>query len=294
MFASADAKSGEGQRHTKRFISAELLCLILAAAFGLGSVRSGAAQLNWFALVSALLFIGSGLLTYIRSKSETEQTWYVGRAGAESVKTLAWRYALGGDPLPLSLSSTEADERYRTRLRQIFEELTRTTDIPPTPAGSREITSAMRRLRGEDLATRKATYRRDRIEAQRQWYERRAASHAKSARRWLVVTISASAIGVIFGFLKFLGVLDFDLLGVFGAGASAAIAWNQLNQFRSQVAAYNVTAVELGFVNEGIDQIADEAEWAAFVSDSEDAISREHTLWLARHGHPGLEHGHGA
>jgi hypothetical protein len=28
---------------------------------------------------------------------------------------------------------------------------------------------------------------------------------------------------------------------------------------------------------------------ATFVSDSEDAISREHTLWLARHRHPGLD-----
>jgi hypothetical protein len=31
-----------------------------------------------------------------------------------------------------------------------------------------------------------------------------------------------------------------------------------------------------------------EQEWATFVSDAEDAVSREHTLWLARHGHPDL------
>jgi hypothetical protein len=32
----------------------------------------------------------------------------------------------------------------------------------------------------------------------------------------------------------------------------------------------------------------DEVRWAAFVSDAEDAVSREHMMWLARRGHPGL------
>lgn len=291
MFASADATSGVGQRRTKGSIRAELLLLILAAVVGLGSWRVGAAQLNWAALVSALLFVVSGLLTFVRSKSHTEQTWYVGRAGAESVKTLAWRYAVGGDPFPVELSQEQADERYLRRLRQIFEELTKSTDIPSTPAGSHEITAAMRELRAKDLSTRRSAYQNHRIEDQRGWYQRRAVVHARAARIWLVVTIASSAAGVVFGFLKFLGILDLDLLGVFGACASAAIAWNQLNQFRNLVSAYNVTAVELGLINDRIDHASDEARWAAFVSDSEDAISREHTLWLARHGHPGLDEG---
>lgn len=289
MFASADATSGAGQRRTKGSIRAELVLLILAAVIGLGNVRVGAAQLNWFALISAVLFVVSGLLTYVRSTSHTEQTWYVGRAGAESVKTLAWRYAVGGDPFPVSASQEQADERYLRRLRQIFEELTKSTAIPSTPSGSHEITDAMRELRSRDLAARRSAYRKGRIEDQRGWYQRRAVAHARSARIWLFVTVGSSAVGVVFGFLKFLGVLDLDLLGVFGACASAAIAWNQLSQFRNLVSAYNVTAVELGLINDRIDQAADEDRWAAFVSDSEDAISREHTLWLARHGHPGID-----
>jgi hypothetical protein len=289
MFASADATSGAGQQRTKRSISAELWLLILAAVVGLGPWRVGAAQLNWFALVSALLFIGSGLLTYVRSKSQTEQTWYIGRAGAESVKTLAWRYAVGGDPFPRSEPPARADALYLHRLQQIFGELTKSTVIPPTPPGSHEITDAMRELRNKDLDGRRAAYRHNRIEDQRAWYQRRATAHARSARTWLIITVASSAVGVVFGFIKFLGAVDLDLLGVFGACASAAIAWNQVNQFRNLVSAYNVTAVELGLINDRIDQAADEARWAAFVSDSEDAISREHTLWLARHGHPGLD-----
>jgi len=44
------------------------------------------------------------------------------------------------------------------------------------------------------------------------------------------------------------------------------------------------TARELSIIRDRIDWV-DEAEWPQFVSDSEDAISREHTMWLARHGH---------
>lgn len=291
IFASADATSGAGQRRTKRSIRAELLLLLMAAALGLVDVRTGVARLNWAALVCALLFVASGLLTYVRSKSQSEQAWYVGRAGAESVKTLAWRYAVGGDPFPLSLPREQVDELYLTRLRQIFEELTRATDLASTRPGSHEITDAMRGLRAQELGVRRAVYRLRRVEDQRGWYRRRAGAHARSARVWLHVTVGSSAVGVVCGFLEFLGVVDLDLLGVFGACASSAIAWNQFNQFRTLVSAYNVTAVELGLVNDRMDQAVDESGWAAFVSDAEDAVSREHTLWLARHGHPALENG---
>ena len=42
--------------------------------------------------------------------------WYEGRAGAESTKTLAWRYAVGGDPFPIGLPGTQVDELFETRL----------------------------------------------------------------------------------------------------------------------------------------------------------------------------------
>jgi SMODS and SLOG-associating 2TM effector domain 1 len=53
------------------------------------------------------------------------------------------------------------------------------------------------------------------------------------------------------------------------------------------VSAYRLTARELAIVRDRIDT-TDDTTWAAFVSDAEDAVSREHTMWLARHGHPGL------
>lgn len=75
-----------------------------------------------------------------------------------------------------------------------------------------------------------------------------------------------------------------DLLGVFAAIASAATAWNQLNQHRNQATAHTVAARELNIIYDQIEHVPDD-EWATFAEGAEDAISREHTMWAARRGY---------
>lgn len=146
--------------------------------------------------------------------------------------------------------------------------------------------AGMRRLRAAGFAERRDVYVRDRVEDQITWYTARADTHERAAERWLRVAALASLAGVVVAALRMVGTVDLDLLGVAGACASAAIAWNQLNQNRNLVSAYRVTAGELKIIRERTNTVTED-RWAAFVSDAEDAVSREHTLWLARHGHPG-------
>jgi conflict system pore-forming effector with SLATT domain len=125
------------------------------------------------------------------------------------------------------------------------------------------------------------------VENQIAWYTDKAGAHHRLANVWLWASAAASCLGVVAAILRMLGVIDLDLLGVAAACASAAIAWNQLNQNRNLVSAYRMTARELSIIRDRID-LVDDADWAVFVSDAEDAVSREHTMWLARHGHPGF------
>jgi hypothetical protein len=145
----------------------------------------------------------------------------------------------------------------------------------------------MQQVRNAPFTDRRAVYLRDRVKNQIDWYADRANRHDRAARIWLAVSVVASAGGVVVAVLRTLGVVDADLLGVAAAIATAAIAWNQLNQNRNLVAAYRLTARELSIIRDRVPNV-DEVRWAAFVSDAEDAVSREHTMWLARHGHPGL------
>lgn len=288
IYASSDLVSGRGQRRTKRSVRAELLGFIVASVAGITSYRVGAAHLDILAAVSAVAFAASLVSSAFRAWMKPERDWYAGRAAAESVKTLGWRYAVGGDPFPVQDPDTEAPQRYLARLERILHELPE-TDLSPTPLNHREITRAMNDVRTSGLSVRRQVYKRDRVEDQLGWYQRRMLTHGRSAKSWLGVTIASSGLGLAAAAVKFFDVIDFDMLGVFASVASAAIAWNQLNQHRTLAYAYGLAARELSIIRDRIDQVPDD-RWREFVSDSEDAISREHAMWLARHGHPALSH----
>lgn len=286
IYKSADELAGRGQRRTKLLVRVELWSLIIAAAAGVVPSDSFNLPVNVFAIAAALAFLVALVSTAFRSLRKPEEDWYVGRAAAESVRTLGWRYALRGDPFPESLGEVEAGKQLLKRLKEILDELGQNA-LPTAPVEATDITAEMKALRAADLETRKDAYKHDRISDQLAWYNRRAGDHEQMAKLWFIVTAGASALGLIAAVFKAANVFEPDLLGVFGAVASAAIAWNQLNQHRNQVSAYTVTAHELRLIRDEID-LVDETLWPSSVSDWEDAISREHTLWLARRGHPGL------
>lgn len=284
IYLAADRLSGTGQKRTKMLVRIELLSLIIAAVSGVSSFRVGEARLDVLAAAGAVFFLIALGATVCRSFMKTERDWYAGRAAAESVRTLAWRYALAGDPFPSSLDATAARTLFLNRIRMILDEL-REMDLAPASAQSSELTSEMEELRNAHVSVRREAYKRDRIENQIEWYTRRANDHRKMARAWFSTTILFTVVGLVGASLKFLDLISSDLLGVAAACATAAVAWNQLNQHRMHTAAYVLTARELNIIKHRVDITSDE-QWALFVSDSEDAISREHVMWAARHGHP--------
>lgn len=89
---------------------------------------------------------------------------------------------------------------------------------------------------------------------------------------------------LIGGGVKAVGWIDVDLLGIFAAAAAAATAWMQAKQHRNLATAYGVTSQELAAIASELEALSDESAWADFVTEAEDAISREHTLWRASLG----------
>jgi hypothetical protein len=76
------------------------------------------------------------------------------------------------------------------------------------------------------------------------------------------------------------GAWNIDISGVLAAAVAGGAAWLGLRQYSSLASAYSVTAAELGLSYSKLAETV-ENEWAAAVADSEEAISREHTMWLA-------------
>ena len=67
-----------------------------------------------------------------------------------------------------------------------------------------------------------------------------------------------------------------------GAAAGAATAWTQTRQHVVLEASYADAAIDLANARERLEREMTEDEWAEEVGTAEEAISREHTMWIAR------------
>ncbi len=79
------------------------------------------------------------------------------------------------------------------------------------------------------------------------------------------------------------GYVDFDLLGILAALTGSVAAWAQTRQWGSLARAYAIAENELSVIGEHAVEV-DEAAWPRFADESEEAISREHTLWRSSRG----------
>jgi hypothetical protein len=251
--------------------------MVVAAIFGAASLSSTGT--DWAAIIATVAFSLTILATLFLLAERPERRWYEGRAGAESAKTLAWKYAVGGADFELAMSERNADAELVERLRAITRGL-KHVRLTGTDGGD-EITQAMRSLRRSSYDTRKATYRRDRIADQRTWYRRQANLNQRRALQWRLASLAFQAAGGLGGALRIAGTIHVELLGIMAACAAAALAWLQTKDYANLGEAYSITEQELALVDAELESI-DEADWPAAVDNAEQAVSREHTLWRAR------------
>ena len=82
---------------------------------------------------------------------------------------------------------------------------------------------------------------------------------------------------------RLFGGWNVDLASVLAAVIGAGAAWLALKQHTTLRAAYALTAAELEKQIASLNAASDD-DWPESVADAEEAISREHTMWLASRG----------
>ncbi|MGH8902663.1 MAG: DUF4231 domain-containing protein [Egibacteraceae bacterium] len=280
IFHAADESSLAGQRRFLRATKLRLVALTLAA--GAGGVSWSVGGADYAGILAAAAFVAALAAEVFILQTQPDRVWFEGRAAAESAKTLAWRYAVGGEPFCLtSVTGADADRLLVERLlHDVLQDLGE-LDLSATLADRLQITPTMRTLRGETLDTRKAAYETHRIADQQRWYAAKARWNAARARRWSTAMVTVEALGGIGAILKATGALPGTALalGLFGAAGAAIAAWVQTRQHQAVACAYSVAANELASIRALIGWQESEESWAAFVRDAERAISREHSLW---------------
>jgi hypothetical protein len=276
LFEAADRASVTSRALFFGIVRAQVALLLVGVLAGTVAASTDVEQI---AIVGVAAFIGVAALRVYARLSSLEAAWYDARMAAESVKSLAWRYAIGGPPFASGeISEKEADELFNSRLTELLSELA-TLHTPPSRGAHYQITPGMRELRHAELSVRKSAYEQDRVIEQSNWYAEHARHNERQSRFWDAMFVLSSAVAIMFGFLQGFGAIGVNVLGVAGFAAALITMWTGVRRYDRQARAYGITAHELLAMASVVQSIDDEAEWASFVDGAEAAVSEEHTGW---------------
>ncbi len=285
VFLAADQASSGAQKKYLGLTRGTLALLVAGAGLAAASpVPALACVKPVVAVTSAISLTASLLLTLYLKALKPEHLWYGGRAVAESTKSMAWRYMTGAAPYPASLPAMQADQKFVADLESILRERKQLAfGFGGEFAERPQISNRMRDVRSVTLAERIQMYVAERIADQRMWYGNQARSNRLAEDRyfWVVFASQLAALVAAIVLVRWPS-SNLRLTGFFASLASALIAWLQLKQHKELAQSYSVAELELGFIEEKARHLTTEQEFSDFVSDAEKAISREHTLWIAR------------
>ena len=271
---AADSSSQHNQRLTLSAARIRNGGLILAAAAAVLASQTTSSIPRWAAVAGFTTALIVEVLDYALNPT---QKWYQGRALAESCKTLAWRFAVGGFPFPAQLTSEEAEILLTERIGEANSEAWSEVAVPMAEA---TVTEQMRDLRTKKFEERKAAYLEGRIEDQQSWYTNKAKECDIKSRCWKAVLISGEILALIWSIACAANPGLWNATGLLTTSIGCGSAWVSLKQFDNLKTAYAAASHELMHIASKL-RVVDENEWAMAVDDAEEAISREHTLWLA-------------
>ncbi len=274
LFRAADRAAILGQRRHVRVTVIQLAMLILAVLSGVTTQVTSLSYLGFVGVAAYIVLVTARVYGRI---SHQEALWYENRLLAESIRSLAWRFSIGGAPFSRDDDASAPDD-YASRISDILADM-KHAPVPDVESGIALITDPMKRLRSRPLEERRGAYAEHRVMGQLHWY---AARSKKDATRsayldaWFLV---ASAAAVFFGLLQAFGVTGVNLLGLFGVLAASIYTWQSQRRYSKQATSYAAAANHLTLVHTRIGKPGTDAEWAQFVDDAEDGIGREHTSW---------------
>jgi hypothetical protein len=304
LFAASDRASQTAQVAFLRLLRAHLILLVVASLTAIIATEFGTAYTSpWSSaatmvnptMISRLLAIASPLsiaigivLMLVIRVQRYEKIWFDCRAVAESVKTATWRYMMQAPPYHADDSDANVDTEFLKELVEIRKARPGVdAHLVGPDSHAAEISSGMRRIRALPLQERKKIYLADRLLDQQTWYERNTHRNRTSAARWFwsVIVIQMLALAVATAMANS-QLTDrswpINPIAVFMTFAGACLAWTQTKRHEELTQSYALAAQELRALRALEAYVVDAKSFQEFVSQVEDAISREHTMWRVR------------
>ena len=125
-------------------------------------------------------------------------------------------------------------------------------------------------------------YRQERVADQIAWYQQHAGHNARMETRWQWIVFVIEFIAILYAALQAWRLCSFNLLSGLAAMGTAFVAWSQTRRHSDLANGYGVAVEDLRRISAANAGALTDAEVERFVRDVEIAISREHSMWLAR------------
>lgn len=282
LYSAANAASQAGQQGYKWLVVADLGLLGVAAIISVGSQVLPPLGESWSRAIAAALLAIAFVAKAVNRQRGFDAQWFDGRAVAETVKSATWRFAMHAPPFT---GDEGANAAFVTTLRDALQ--ARSSLAPhlyQIPADGRQIPRGMEEVRAAPLATRRATYLAERLADQTAWYASKAAANARSANRWFWAGMAAQGGALIVAIALILAPDKPEVVAAFTTVAAAIAAWTQFRRHGELSKSYALAAHELAFLRSEVEGADTEETFRETVAATEDAISREHTMWMAKRG----------
>lgn len=276
LYGAADQLSINAQLHFYKVLFLNLFLLVSAAA--LSVFNNPRVEI---AYAQAIVLLMSLACAVYLGTVRPEKSWYGGRALAESVKTITWRYMMRAEPY--NVSETEARRLFVEVLKQLLASNAEVSKQAVHIGGGSQVSDEMIRIRSSSFVDRKDLYKNDRIIDQQTWYRNKARINDKAASRCFFLLCLMNVAAILFSLLKIKSPdAQFWPTDIFVALAGVILTWTQSKRYRELSASYALAAHEIGLIKEQLFEISSEIKFSGFVGDAENAFSREHTQWIAR------------
>lgn len=276
------AANSESIRTQKIYFTAMrwfLILLILGSIYSLYTVDS-----KLIAIIAAVLFILSLSLSIFMAYKRHDRTWYSARAVAESVKTLTWRYMMCAEPYLKSMPERDVRNSFLSDLEAILKENRDVTkELCNENASSDAISSMMEKIRASERPQRLSLYTKCRVEEQRNWYKNKSRFNKDCTAKWFFILVSLNGVAILCALLR-IGFTSWTFLPteVFAVAAASSVSWLQAKRFNELSTSYALAAHEITIIMARMHSISTDEDFYKYVSDTENAFSREHTQWTAR------------
>ena len=283
LYQASDKASLSAQSAYKNIIAFDLVTMIIASALAVYNYQSTDPNLAIY-VISGFFLLTALVLTIIVKTKKYEDVWYQGRALAESCKTLTWRFMICSESFEKEKNLEDVKIAFVKRLKELGSEFKDLNSILNAKTLTQSnISQQMLNIRHLTMQERKEYYIQNRIEDQKNWYATKAEFNKDKYNLWFIIILIAQAIALICAIYLITNPnSNWNFIGLFTTISACGLSWLQLKQHQELKQAYTTAAQELNFILDDASNVDSEDKLSKFVLDSENAISREHTLWLAQ------------